>query len=422
MKRFEIIDFVKLKAEGNKFVVSITHRNKAGNMIAYLYPFKDSTFAENFATECIDYAPEIFELNDELKELIAGKKYEEAYLSSIKDLYARASYFDNAEINFIMFDKDLNAIDVNESMLRNYRTERGHLIGKNYSELSSSATDNGLYDQFLEVIRTGESFTVEEVKGDVRYGEHYYRLKAFKVGNGIGVSLSNIDKLKNMIKALEYFVYKSSHDIRSPITGSLGLLNLAIKAEEKDPEILHHYISLIRSQLERLDDFTRMSLESIKLEKQERVAEEINFNTLIAEVKQTLSFIDGFNEIKFQEIIDEINGFFFDKTTLTFLFQNLIDNAIKYRKRDIAGEAYVKIDINQADNHIAITIADNGIGIAAEHQQQIFDIFFRANGMIPGTGLGLYTLKQSIEKLGGTISMKSKENEGTIFTVILPKV
>jgi signal transduction histidine kinase len=89
------------------------------------------------------------------------------------------------------------------------------------------------------------------------------------------------------------------------------------------------------------------------------------------------------------------------------------------KKQD--GGNYLKISIiEQNEEAIRIEVSDNGIGIKKEHQDRIFDMFYRGTNFTSGTGLGLYIVKCSIEKLNGAIGVESEEGQGTCFTMIIP--
>ncbi|TAE48522.1 MAG: sensor histidine kinase [Cytophagales bacterium] len=74
------------------------------------------------------------------------------------------------------------------------------------------------------------------------------------------------------------------------------------------------------------------------------------------------------------------------------------------------------------DDYVCISFEDNGIGIKEEYIKKIFDMFFRATDKGEGSGLGLYIVKQTIEKLGGSIEVKSEYGEGTLMTIHLPNL
>lgn len=108
---------------------------------------------------------------------------------------------------------------------------------------------------------------------------------------------------------------------------------------------------------------------------------------------------------------------FLDKKIIEIIFRNILYNAIKYSYEKSKIE--VKFHIN---SYIKVTIIDEGIGIPKQDQKHVFERFFRAKNAIhfQGTGIGLNIVKHHIEKFGGTIQFKSKENVGTTFTVKLP--
>lgn len=103
---------------------------------------------------------------------------------------------------------------------------------------------------------------------------------------------------------------------------------------------------------------------------------------------------------------------------LNSILQNLIYNAIKYRKP--IAESFLNILIQKIKRKIIFEISDNGIGISKELQPCIFEMFFRATISSSGTGLGLYIVKNAVEKLSGEISFKSVPGKGLTFKVVLP--
>lgn len=419
MQKFTIEEYDKLIDNGYKYVMAIVHQSKKSHLVNYLYPFKNHELAVSVAEECRNYHPLLIEVNGNLKDLAYRTDGIRTYLTSFNDLLKRADYFDNSEIHFTLFDKELNVIDVNESLLRDFHLQREQLIGKNYKDLSRNATESGMYANLQEVITTGKPAAFEELQGDPKYGGRYNRIKAFKVADGVGVSSSDITQLKEMIKTLEMFAYRSSHDIRSPINSILGMIELINSSSERDADQLLRYLDIIKSQVQKLNELTRSLMDTLKTEEKDLKVEPIDFHRILDEVKESLCFIDGFNEVSFFVEIHSAKDFIFDKTLINSLFQNLVDNAIKFRRKDIA-DSYIKINIDREGDFIKIIIADNGIGIEPEKQKAIFNKFFRATGAAPGNGMGLYTIRSFIERIGGHITLSSKFGDGTAFTIYLP--
>jgi two-component system phosphate regulon sensor histidine kinase PhoR len=102
------------------------------------------------------------------------------------------------------------------------------------------------------------------------------------------------------------------------------------------------------------------------------------------------------------------------------VLHNLIDNALKYNDR----KPLIEVDLVKKGSHVKITITDNGRGISKEHQQKIFDKFYRVSKgnlySVKGTGIGLSYAKQVVELHNGKIDVRSVVNEGSTFTISLP--
>jgi light-regulated signal transduction histidine kinase (bacteriophytochrome) len=121
------------------------------------------------------------------------------------------------------------------------------------------------------------------------------------------------------------------------------------------------------------------------------------------------------------EITLKTNGqLFSSRTNLTILFQNLIENGIKYNK---SGIKRIELDFHEQETQNVITVKDNGIGIPDEYQNQIFKLFSRlhSDGEFEGTGIGLSTCKKIVEEhLNGELTLSSNPNEGTTFRIDIP--
>lgn len=330
----------------------------------------------------------------------------------------RSAFFDEADIIFSLFDKDLNFVDVNEAFLKPLHFKRDDIIGKNITEISPDIKSSGRFNIYKEVIRTGKTIVIDEVKPHPSLGNFYARVKAFKVGDGLGIVTKNITDLKEAIEELETFIYKSTHDMRSPIASILGLTNIADE-QVKDLDEAKHFCKIVKQQTERLDNILLVLFETMKIRKGEKTIHLINFNELIDGVKNSLAFINGFNEITIEKNITSTQKFYSDKILLISIFQNLVDNAIKYRKQN-NNNSFIKISVSDENDGVTIKVADNGIGIADNLQKDVYKMFFRATNQASGSGLGLYTINHTIKKLGGTIKLDSKYKVGTTFTIHLP--
>ncbi len=224
-------------------------------------------------------------------------------------------------------------------------------------------------------------------------------------------------KLEEKIKELDTFIYRSSHDLKGPLASLQGLINVS-KSEVQDIKA-KEYIGLIERSVNHLDNIlmdllniTRITQGSIKYSK-------LNLATLISDTISSFENLAEYKKIEWLLDIDENILLITDKSLINNVLHNVIINAIKYYDRN-KSNSFVKIVAHTYNQNVELIIEDNGEGIPEELQKNIFDMFFRGNTKSSGTGLGLYIVKNAVEKLGGQIELKSKENKGSKFTITLP--
>jgi signal transduction histidine kinase len=132
-----------------------------------------------------------------------------------------------------------------------------------------------------------------------------------------------------------------------------------------------------------------------------------------------LNYLDGALDMMVYRKIEGDKVFHSDPWRISEIFRNLASNAIKYRKEGDPNPE-VRIEISSGPHHSEILFKDNGIGIEQKNLNKIFNMFYRATEQSSGSGIGLYIVKNAVEKLGGTISAHSEFGEGTTFRIILP--
>jgi signal transduction histidine kinase len=214
---------------------------------------------------------------------------------------------------------------------------------------------------------------------------------------------------------LETFIYKLSHDIRGPVARILGLMNIT---NIEDPVSVKEFYTRIGLQATCLDDILKTLIETVSIRKEEKVNTPVIFEQIIQETIKSLEDLDGYDKIRFEQDIIVKNEFFSNKPLLTIIFQNLLDNAIKYCCDDIR-VPFIKISVIEIHDRVKIMISDNGIGIPEELRQDVFKMFFRGTEKSNGSGLGLYLVNHIIKQLNGEISLNSKEHTGTTITIYL---
>jgi signal transduction histidine kinase len=224
--------------------------------------------------------------------------------------------------------------------------------------------------------------------------------------------------IKKSNKDLEMLFYATSRDIRLPLIELRRLLNLAISKTNdrtilRNLELMQESWGNLYNIIDELGIVTNIRSEEMK-------TEAIEFEALIKNVYSEFKTLEWFNNIAFSIDIKINETFYSSPGLLRAIFRNMIENSMKYVKKQDGGN-YLKISIiEQNEEAIRIEVSDNGIGIKKEYQDRIFDMFYRGTNFTSGTGLGLYIVKCSIEKLNGAIGVESEEGQGTCFTMIIP--
>jgi signal transduction histidine kinase len=224
-------------------------------------------------------------------------------------------------------------------------------------------------------------------------------------------------ELEKTMEELDTFLYRSSHDMRRPLSTLLGLENIAkIEVKEESGLKLFHMVAETALQMDRMLLKMQMAHE---LDQMEDNTELVTLSYVIKDlVKRTQQL--GTNTDIIYEGPRHIE-LFSNTRLLHIVFYNLFENAINFRRADYHEASYIKVSISETTNWVVVTIEDNGIGIDAEYLGKIFDQYFKGTQLSKGNGLGLYLVKKAVAKLRGKIKVKSVLGEGTIFTVYLPK-
>ena len=223
--------------------------------------------------------------------------------------------------------------------------------------------------------------------------------------------IANNDLLKTNLE-LDRFVYSVSHDLRSPLTSILGLLSF-IEEDSREPDTLLH-AEMIRSSVVRLEVFIKNILSYSRNNRTPVEAVAIPLPETVQAVVNSLIGMKDAQGMHFEIKIEKSKLFYSDMQRFNTILENLISNAIKYR--DSAKEyRFVKISGAANKEWLELQIEDNSIGMEDEHAEKIFDMFYRISGRVPGSGLGLYIVKEMVEILQGTITYTSQPRVGTTF-------
>lgn len=219
---------------------------------------------------------------------------------------------------------------------------------------------------------------------------------------------------------LDRFVYSTSHNLRSPLMSVLGLLNISRKeVENKNYSRLLEYFDMMGASIEKLDNTLKEIIDYSKNARAEIKIEKIELYECLQECIESLNYLEGANEIKKEIIIDGNNVIYCDTDRLRVIFISIISNAIKYRDLN-KEEKKLSITVHSYPFKTSISIRDNGVGIFSNYVDKVFDMFYRATDKSHGAGLGLYIAKETVDKLGGKISIDSEIESGTTVEIDIP--
>jgi ligand-binding sensor domain-containing protein/signal transduction histidine kinase len=233
----------------------------------------------------------------------------------------------------------------------------------------------------------------------------------------INAELELLNRELNKTNAeLDSFVYRTSHDLRAPLTSIQGLINLT--KIEQELTCQQKYLGLIEKSVKKLDIFIKNIIDYSRNSRTKIDPRPIHFEELIEETFDELKYMEGSQPLDKQVDISCTGTFYTDPYRLKMILNNLLSNAIRYSKP--GSPSWIKVVVKTNEKSAEIQVCDNGIGIPAESLDRIFDMFYRASQSNTGSGLGLYIVKESVDVLGGTLAVTSQPGKGSTFKIVLP--
>jgi PAS domain S-box-containing protein len=239
-----------------------------------------------------------------------------------------------------------------------------------------------------------------------------------------GISL-DVTELTEKEKALEHankemgsFIYRTYHDLRAPVASILGLVNL-ISTQVHTVE-LQEYIEKIgnvaRNQQTMLKNLaTAMAIKTKPLD-----IEKIDVEILMRDLARELSAWPEFTKQSLHVLNSLNTTFVTDPELLHHILAPLAVNAIRYKKPSEALK--IVVSFKNRGNSVIVEVSDNGIGIPTEIKEMIFEMFYRGTSLSSGSGLGLYMVKNAVNRLNGDVNVESEDGAGSIFTITIPNM
>jgi len=227
------------------------------------------------------------------------------------------------------------------------------------------------------------------------------------------------ERTRNLVKAnqeLDKFVYSASHDLSAPLKSILGLIRVA-RYEDADRKLTEHFdfmensVHKLEEVIDNLTQFSRNAGKEVRYEL-------VYFDAIVNEVLSDLKSDIDESRIKVIKKYPVEKTLYTDKFRLKIILSNLLANAIKYRDLDKTNPE-VQIKVEEYEHGFKFIVTDNGIGIDEHHIDQVFEMFYRATTKSSGSGLGLYIVKEMVQKLGGEVGIQSEPGTGTSFRINL---
>lgn len=227
-------------------------------------------------------------------------------------------------------------------------------------------------------------------------------------------------ELRKSNTELDRFVYSVSHDLRAPLTSMLGLIE--ISQDEVEEGFVRKNLQMVKYSISKLDNFISDILNYSRNARQEVVPEQIDFKEVLNDVTENLKYINKHDRtVKMDIHVAADSVFVSDRSRLAIILNNLLSNAIRYQNIETS-KPYVMVSVEADEQQATITVKDNGIGVKKEYQNRLFEMFYRVSQRSEGSGLGLYIVKETVDKLKGKIEIESEVGVGTSFNMSIPNL
>ncbi|MCD7124792.1 sensor histidine kinase [Limosilactobacillus caviae] len=239
------------------------------------------------------------------------------------------------------------------------------------------------------------------------------------------IEVSNVAKsfnelLERQFQAIQRekeFITNASHELKTPLAGILGHVNLIKRHGDTHPELIKKSIGYIDQEAHRMQ---RLVNELLILEGHQSKNSH-DLTDLPAIIKTEITSLQGAYKRKYIMNMPERLEYQIVTGDWQSLVHNVLENAAKYSPLN----SIIKVSLHSINNQIMFQVIDQGCGIAKENRQKIFERFFREDtshaSRIAGSGIGLAIVKKIVEKYKGEIKVQSNQPQGTIFTIYLPQ-
>ncbi len=347
-------------------------------------------------------------------------------------------FMDSATDGFILLDSKLNYIDINRAALKIIGLELKDFIGMNMLDMVPKLKETGRYDEYVKVIKTGKSFYISDFTPHLKFGNKHLELKAFKVGEGLGVIFADITERKTMeqllqhsekMEAIGHLAGGIAHDFNNILSGIFGYAEMILIKVPKNSFTAKNIKKLLKAgerakhMVNQILSFSRQS---------DEIKAAVFLGPIIKEAAQLLRASLPSSIKIVSKLAQDTKPVLADPTKIHEIIMNLCTNAsyamkdkgileINFSDKHLKSEIEGRIGIINPGFYSVITIKDNGCGMNKEILSHIFEPLFTTKPIGHGTGMGLSVAFGIIQSHKGNLLVDSEHDVGTKFEIYLPK-
>lgn len=336
------------------------------------------------------------------------------------------NYFRNTIIPQLFIDSDLILRKFTPPAMKQF-TLTSTDVGRSIYDVINNFRFPSIIENIQHVINTGEVLEKEIQTTDFRWYQMNilpYLRKTDKKTDGVIVTfvdithrIKDLKEQEKLIAEHETLLDTISHDIRNPLSGLLLTIEMLDNGSAENPAQLKPLVKIVENGVKKIQNIlNELTAARKEQHKYKAVDELLNFENILEDVRLTL-----LDEIKRSDAIItvelNVSEIFFSRRKLRSIIYNLLNNAIKFKSPGCKPEIFIRT--TREHNFIILSIKDNGIGIDADKQEEIFSKYYRIDNTVEGSGIGLHLVKELVTNAGGKILIESQPNKGTQFKIYL---
>lgn len=457
-----------LEVKGEQKLLTVTFReDKTNSPVKQDIAFDEKLYLDQYTRNLEDEVKELKEkLNSSYERLDASNEnmqsFNEELISANEEMQSTNEEMQsvNEELHTINADyqlKNKELLEINDDLNNYFRSNiNGQLfinnelelmkfspgtvkqinlletdIGRPLSNISTNIKMETLIEDIKKVLAEGIVITKEIETNNGRWYQSMtmpYVQQADNKNNGAIITFNDITALKTAQQELDqknktllrinadldHFIHAASHDLLAPLGNIETSINIMNKISLSEPKLID-FLNIINMSVKKFRELIKDIATIARVESDMLVTEMVDLEDIINNIEWSLEDkIAESGAVIIREL--EVKQLLFSKKNLRSIVYNLVSNAIKFRR---AESPAIHIAVKKEDDHIVLSVQDNGKGIPKGGIDKIFDIYGRLNNNVEGHGIGLYLAKKIINAAGGTILVESEPGIGSKFMIYM---